>query len=149
MAEQLVTGIAQTSDPGELQRLLIEGATLDPARLAVINKMSPNHDGAGGGGHAFNAGASIMTGSSGTGVPGMGSSHASLSSFVGHGATADYLGGLTLIPSDQAANYNIAISEGRSLVTYKAHPGEAEAVERAFREAGLRKVRTYSERVPA
>jgi hypothetical protein len=75
-------------------------------------------------------------------VPGVGGSGASLSAFAHSGAT-DYLGGLPFIPVDEAANYNIAIAEGRSLVTYKASAEEAASIEGSFREAGLRKVKTF------
>jgi hypothetical protein len=91
----------------------------------------------------MNPAATIMTGSGGTSVPGVGGSGASLSSFGGHHGGTDYLGGLQFIPPDEAQNYNIAIAEGRSLVTYKASAEEAASMEAAFREAGLRKVKTF------
>lgn len=143
MPDFLVTGIAPTSDPAKLEEIL-NTCNCDRARLAFVTKatgkMRLHEDHAVG--SALSASSAIMTGSSGTGVPGMGSSGASLNSF-GHGAVPDYLGGLPLIPPDQAHNFNIAIAEGRCLVTYKADPDEAPAVQSAFRQAGLRNVKIF------
>lgn len=140
--EWLVTGIAPTGDPEQIKALLSQ-AEYDPERLSVISKADAKaRSEAQAGGPSFSSAATIMTGSEGTSVPGMGSSGASLSAFS-HASATDYLGGLPLIPRDQAQNYNIAIAEGRSLVTYKATPEEAPTVEAAFREAGLRKVKTF------
>jgi hypothetical protein len=138
----LVTGIAPTSDKAQVDALLAK-CGCDPQRLAIISKTEGRSQA---GQHArpsMNAAATIMTGSGGTSVPGVGGSGASLSSFGGYGGATDYLGGLPLIPADEAQNYNTAIAEGRSLITYKATPEEAASVETAFREAGLRKVKTF------
>lgn len=144
MADYLVTGIAPTSDPAQLDTMLAN-CNCDKERLSIVTKATAagkGHDE-----HMVGAGLSssstIMTGSSGTGVPGIGGSNASLSSFGGYGEAPDYLGGLPMIPIDQARNFNVAISEGRSLVTYKATPEEAPAVEAAFRQAGLRNVKVF------
>ncbi len=147
MTELLVTGIAQTSDPAALEAVL-ERCNCHKERLSIITKADASgaHQ-RGHGGSSLSSSSTIMTGAGGTAVPGVGGSNASLSSFVGHGGGADYLGGLPLIPADQAQNYNTAIAEGRSLVTYKATAEEAPAVEAAFREAGLRKVRTFKSNV--
>jgi len=139
----LVTGIAPTADKAQVEALLAQ-CQCDPQRLAIVSKSSPPGAAGQHGGHSnFSSAATIMTGSSGTSVPGIGGSGASLSSFGGQGGVTDYLGGLPLIPSDQAHNYNVAIAEGRSLVTYKANDAEAASIEAAFREAGLRKVKTF------
>jgi hypothetical protein len=144
VAEYLVAGIAPTSDTAQLEQMLAK-ASLDSARLAIITKAKSEakfREGHHGGG-SLSSSSTIMTGSGGTGVPGVGGGNASLSSFAGHGAVADYLGGLPMISPDQANNYNIAIAEGRALVTYKAMPEEAPTIETAFREAGLRNVKTF------
>jgi hypothetical protein len=139
----LVTGIAPTSEKNQVEELLAK-CQCDPQRLAIISKTSKPREAGDHAGHSsFSSAATIMTGSSGTSVPGIGGSGASLSSFGGHGGMTDFLGGLPLIPADQAENYNVAIAEGRSLVTYKASDEEAASVEAAFREAGLRKVKTF------
>lgn len=145
MAEFLVTGIAPTADPAQLESIL-EQCNCDKERVSIITKATVragrHEDHAVGA--ALSASSTIMTGSSGTGVPGIGGSRASLSSFGGgHGQVPDYLGGLPLIPPDQAHNFNVAIAEGRSLVTYKADEDEAPAVQTSFRQAGLRNVKIF------
>jgi hypothetical protein len=144
MTDFLVTGIAPTSDPAQLESIL-EQCNCDKLRVSIITKATAtagrHEDHAMGA--ALSASSTIMTGSSGTGVPGMGRS-ASLSSFGGGGGgVPDYLGGLPLIPPDQAHNFNVAIAEGRSLVTYKADEDEAPTVQTAFRQAGLRNVKIF------
>jgi hypothetical protein len=137
----LVTGIAPTSDKTQVETLLAK-CQCDPQRLAIISKVDRTVQDAHHSRPSMSSAATIMTGSGGTGVPGVGGSGASLGSFAHSGGT-DFLGGLPFIPPDEAQNYNIAIAEGRSLVTYKASAEEAPAMETAFREAGLRKVKTF------
>lgn len=151
MADYLVTGIAPTANAAHVSEMLA-GAALDETRLSTVTKASAQMNLRGGGEHAggpsLSTASTIMTGSSGTGVPGMGGSHASLSSFSGHSAVPDFLGGLPLIPPEQAQHFNVAISEGRALVTYKATPEEAPNVEAAFRGAGLRNVKVFKPKQP-
>jgi hypothetical protein len=146
VTDYLVTGIAPTADLAQLDQLLAK-SNLENERLSIITKAQANVARAADehhGGTSLSTSSTIMTGSGGTGVPGVGGGGASLSSLGGgRGDVPDYLGGLPLIPSDQAHNYNIAIAEGRGLVTYKATPQEAPAIETAFREAGLRNVKTF------
>ena len=143
MADYLVTGIAPTRDVAEAAKML-DGANLDPTRLSAVSKASvqaraqTHEDHAGG--RSFSA-STIMTGSGGTGVPGVGGGHASLS--TSHSSVPDYLGGIPLIPAPQAEHFNIAIAEGRTVVMYKATPDEAPQVEAAFRSAGLRNVKIF------
>lgn len=145
MAEYLVTGIAPVRDAAQAAQLLA-GAALDETRLSMVTKSSgpaystrDEHSGS----PSLSSTSTIMTGSTGTGVPGVGGSHASLGSPTGHGSVPDYLGGLPMIPAHQAEHFNIAISEGRTLVMYKAAPEEAAEVEAAFRAAGLRNVKLF------
>lgn len=149
MAEYLVTGIAQTGD-AELVAQMLAGSQLDETHLSTVSKSSAQSR-AGGGEHlgapSLSSSSTIMTGSTGTSVPGISGSHASLSSPTGHGVVADYLGGLPLIPPEQAEHFNIAIAEGRTLVMYKAAPEEAAQVEAAFRVAGLRNVKVFKPKV--
>src|SRR5579872_3123951 len=113
MADYLVTGIAPVKDAVQAAQMLA-GAALDESRLSMVTKTSgpalasqEGHAGA----PSLSSTSTIMTGSSGTGVPGMGGSRPSLSSLSSQGGVPDYLGGLPLIPADQAANFNIAIAE--------------------------------------
>jgi len=160
MADHLVTGIAPTSDPQQLEQSLLQHCRLNVERLAVVTKVKQSaahdrsalrfiHAGTGGGSHAAVAGsmtATIMSGSTGTGVPGISGSNASLSSFSGGAHAPNYLGDLP-VPHDVAGNYNIAIDEGRSVVAYRADAGEAPDVEQAFRACGLRNVKTFRPKV--
>lgn len=142
MDEILIAAIAPNSDTAQIEQAL-QQKNVDMTRVSVVTKAKAEakfHEGYHGGG--MQSAATIMTGSGGTGVPGMGGGNASLSSF-GHGGAADYLGGLPMISYDQAHHYNIAISEGRALITYKATADEARAAEAAFREAGLRNIKTF------
>lgn len=142
MADYLVTGIAPTRDVAEAAKML-DGANLDATRLSAVSKASAqaraqaqeDHHG-----RSFST-STIMTGSGGTGVPGVGGGHASLS--TSHTSAPDYLGGIPLIPAAQAEHFNIAIAEGRTVVMYKATPDEAPQVEAAFRSAGLRNVKIF------
>ena len=147
MSETLVTGIAPASDAQQIETMLGVGEKLEAAHLSIISKATHSTQ-AGGDQHGsgVTASSTIMTGSSGTGVPGIGRGHASLSQFSGHAGFLDYLGGLPLIPPDQAQNYNVAIAEGRSLVTYKTTPEEAPQIEQLFRQAGLRNVKSFKSR---
>lgn len=87
----------------------------------------------------------IMGGGDGTGVPGLTSSDRpglTVSSFADAEAMPDYLAGVA-IPDDEVDNYNEAIEEGRAVATYQAANGDADAVEAAFKAAGLKNVRSF------
>lgn len=144
MADVLVAGIAPTSDPAELERILVKCASLDTGRFAVVTKAqmtkkmdeSPIN-------FVSSPKAGMSTGSDGTGVPGMGGRTMSLSQFVGAGANVpNYLANFP-INVDVAQNYNIAIDEGRSVVTFRATGDEAESVAAQFRDCGLRNVKLF------
>jgi hypothetical protein len=144
MADYLITGIAQTTDPAELKKTLLEHCRLDAERVIVINKIgSTAHDDA-----ALRvvrgASSPIFSGDQGTGVPGMGS-RPSLSSLIAPSHAPNYLANVA-IPQDVAENYNIAIDEGRSVVTYTAAEDETAPLEEAFRACGLRNVKTFKTR---
>jgi len=146
--ECVVAGIARTSDPKQLESILMGCAHLDAQRFAVITKsqqtaaydQSPLN-------FVHSASAWPMpTGSDGTGVPGIGGK-VSLSSLVSHGPVPHYLENIA-IPIDLAENYNIAIHEGRSVVTFKATTQESGDVEETFRDCGLVNVRTLKPYAP-
>lgn len=155
MAEYLVTGIAPTSDPQQLEQMLT-GCNCETERLAVVTKVRQTaahnesplrfiHAERSSGSHGTMGGgmtAAIMSGSGGTSVPGIGGSNASLSSFSGGSSVPNYMGDLP-VPHDSRENYNFAIHEGRSVVAYKASEEEAPAMEQAFRACGLRNVKLF------
>lgn len=147
--EYLVTGIAPVREAAQAAQLLA-GAALDESHLSMVTKASGSAYSTTGGHHggpSLSTSSTIMTGSSGTGVPGVGGSNASLSSLSSQGGVPDYLGGIPLLPADQAEHFNIAIAEGRTLVMYKAAPEEAPAIDAAFRAAGLRNVKIFKPKV--
>jgi hypothetical protein len=154
VAEKLVTGIAQSSDPRVLEDALCNSVNCD--KLAVITKDSPTteheeslvnfmHVGQG---HATtDAPHDVITGSTGIltsldpQVPNISSDNRYIG-FFAEPHIIDHLANWP-IPEDQAQNYNDAIEAGRSVVTYKAAPDEAPGVEQTFRDAGLRNVKTF------
>ncbi|MBV9271353.1 MAG: hypothetical protein JO165_09670 [Candidatus Eremiobacteraeota bacterium] len=147
MGDVLVAGIAPTSDAAELERILVKCASLDTNRFAVVTKaqMTRAHDQS-----PINfvsaPQAGLSTGSDGTGVPGVGGGRMSLSQFVGAGANVpNYLANFP-INVDVAQNYNIAVDEGRSVVTFRAHDDEADGVAAQFRDCGLRNVKIFRPR---
>ncbi len=151
-----VTGIAPTQNIAELESMLGAISGIDTSKLTVITKAdrSYEHDSSflnffHAGGPTIDGDASgqmidgtaIMTGGGGTGVPGIGSSTASLSNLAKPKA-AQHVGNLP-IPEDEADNYNDAIEDGRCVVAYECDGTQAAAIEEAFRGAGLRKVKSF------
>lgn len=156
MAEKLVTGIAPTTKPAELEDALCDKPAVNCDKLAVITKDSPTpeheeslitfmhvgqehttsdvpHD-------VISGSTSILT-TIDPQVPNISSDNR----YVGFFAEPHIIDHLAdwPIPADQVQNYNDAIDMGRSVVTYKAQPDEAPAVEQTFRDAGLRNVKTF------
>lgn len=156
MAACFVTGIAPTQNVSDLEKMLGEIEGIDRSKLTVITKAERDHEHdssflnfihAGGPhidtdavGTLSNAGTSIMTGSGGTGVPGIGASSGSLG-FLG-GAHGPQTVGTLPIPTDEADNYNDALDDGRTVVAYE-FTGDTALLEAAFRTAGVRKVKTF------
>ncbi len=85
-------------------------------------------------------GAPIASVKHGTNEPGLGSTLA-LSAYL-IDDDSDHLKGIG-ISSDAAHDYNLAIDEGRSVVTYMAGAENAALVEGQFRARGLVKVRRF------
>ncbi|MBV9277361.1 MAG: hypothetical protein JOZ97_03900, partial [Candidatus Eremiobacteraeota bacterium] len=127
--ECVVAGIARTSEPKQLEEILMGCAHLDAKRLAVITKSTQTD--------AFDQSPlnfvhsssswGVSSSTDGTGVPGIGGRPTSFSSLVRHDAVPHYLQDIA-VPRDLAENYNVAIHEGRSVVTYKATTQEATEV---------------------
>ncbi len=142
----VVAGIARTSDPKQLEDILMGCAHLDAKRLAVVTKSTQTD--------AFDksplnfvhSSSSWGMGSAtdGTGVPGIGR-RTTFSDLVHHHAVPHYLEDIA-ISRDLAENYNVAIHEGRSVVTFKATTDESKDVENTFRGCGLVNVRTLKPR---
>jgi len=157
MAEHLVTGIAQTSNPSHLEDALCAHETVDCDKMAIITKDQPSemhhesiltflHVGAD---HAttdvdhevITGGEAILTNLSDPQVPNISAD----TRYVGFFAEPHIINHLAdyAIPDDQVQNYNDAIEAGRSVVVYKAEPGESAGVEQTFKDAGLKNVKTF------
>ncbi len=156
MAACFVTGIAPTEEITELESLLGQMPGVDRTKLVVITKAerSDNHD------QSFlnfiHAGApeidsdsigrldddSIMTGGGGTGVPGLTGAIRTLP-YISHPHVSEHVGNLP-IPDDEAENYNDAIEEGRVVVAYPCDEADTAPIEAAFRGAGVKKVKTFT-----
>lgn len=158
MAEHLVTGIAQSSDPQHLEDALCAQESVNCDKIAVITKDAPSdmhhesmltfmHVGQG---HptsdvqheVITGGESILTNFGDPQVPNISSDNR----YVGFFAEPHIIDHLSdyAIPQDQVQNYNDAIEAGRSVVLYKAEPTEAAGVEQTFKDAGLKNVKTFT-----
>lgn len=157
MAEHLVTGIAQTSNPEHLEDALCDKEAVDCEKIKVITKDTPTRehhesllsylhvgqehpttDTA----HEVIAGdAAILTNWGDPQVPNI-SEDPRYIGFFAEPHIIDHLAEYA-IPEDQVQNYNDAIDAGRSVVLYKAEPHEAPGVEQTFKDAGLKNVKTF------
>jgi hypothetical protein len=159
MAACFVTGIVPTESIAELEATLGAVEGIDRSKLSVITKAERTyeHDSsflnfvhAGGaqidsdvvGSIAGGAGGPSI-GTDGTGVPGISASNRSLG-FLGSQRVAQKVGTLP-IPADEADNYNDALEDGRCIIAYECDAPAAPAVEAAFRNAGVRKVKTFKD----
>jgi hypothetical protein len=156
MAEHLVTGIAQTSNPEHLEDALVN-ENVDADKIAVITKDEPTDQHQEsvltfmhvGGDHATTdvqheviaGGEAILTNLGDPQVPNISADNRYIG-FFAEPHIIDHLAQYA-IPSDEVQNYNDAIEAGRSVVVYKAEPGEAPAVEQTFKDAGLKNVKTF------
>lgn len=156
MAEHLVTGIAQSSSPGHLEDALCK-ENVDCGKMAVITRDEPtdmHHESVlnymhVGQEHATTdvqheviaGGEGILTNWGDPQVPNVSSDNRYIG-FFAEPHIIDHLAQYA-IPQDQVQNYNDAIEAGRSVVVYKADPGEAPAVEQTFKDAGLKNVQTF------
>ncbi len=159
MAEQVITGIAQSSEPEHIESTVCAQEPVDCERVAVITKdtatqahadsivrfihagdfaqtTDTSHD-------VIRGNTGIMTDMGGVNIPGI-SSDMRYFGFFAHPEIIDHFADVP-IPQDQVQNYNDAIEAGRGVVTYKASPEEAPGVEQAFRDAGLKNVKTFGE----
>lgn len=156
MAEKLVAGIAQSSNPGQLEDMLCSTQSVNCDKLAVITKDAPTteHEDSmvsfmhvGQSHTTTDAPHDVITGSTGilTSLDPQVPNISSDNRYIGFFAEPHIIDHLSdwPIPQDQVQNYNDAIESGRSVVTYKAQPDEAPAIEQTFRDAGLRNVKTF------
>lgn len=142
MPDVVIAAIARIANEAKLDEVLAQCAGLDASRLMLFR----TH-------HAREVPARLRThfipsdyapaasGSHGTNVPGMGTTSA-LNAYVADAAGMDHLKGIG-INRDAAHYYNIAIDEGRSVVTYVTSVDNATLVEQQFRACGFKKIRRF------
>jgi hypothetical protein len=158
MASQLIVGIFPSTDAAALEKALSGVPGLDRERLRVYaadagaapqgssvqftlvkpdpaEELSPE----------LTHGTGVMTDFGGTDVPGVTDSREqSLSDFGDEQQFPNYLASAP-IPDDEVDNYNEALAEGRSVVTYSvASDAETADMQRALRAAGLRNVEAFT-----
>lgn len=141
-----VTGIIETNDIAQVEKILAGVPNLDHSKLSVITasaKTDAHEDSFVPFLHAA-GGASIMTGDGGTNVPGINRDPQALG-YLGHNDVVNAIGILP-IPEDEAANYNDALEAGRCIVAYDCSNGDEAAVESAFQAAGVRRVKVFGKR---
>ena len=152
-----ITGIAPTNDVEALENMLGSVAGIDRAKLSVITiaDETEEHESsflnfihAGGGyldtdarGSLAGTDTAIITDSGGTGVPGINTPGNQLG-YLGTPHVERHLGTLP-IPDDEVEDYNDALEDGRSIIAYNCTDAEAADIERAFRDAGVRRVKMY------
>jgi len=157
VADHLVAGIAQSSQPAHLQDTLCNKPPVNCDKLSVITKDTPTEEHESsilsflhvGQEHTttdtvhnvITGGTGIMTNFSGPEIPNI-SADARYVGFFAEPHIIDHLADFP-IPEDQVQNYNDAIEAGRSVVTYKAEPQEAPGVAQTFKDAGLKNVKTF------
>ena len=131
----VVTGISQTSDISVLHKAL-EAAGLPTAALQVIGPDDSTGSVARG-----IAGAELISGSGGTGVPGLGGGHR-VRAFFRNESASDRLGDLE-IPDSEVDNYVEALERGKTIVGYFAHKDTLDRAAQIFRDASLVNVRIF------
>jgi hypothetical protein len=138
-----VTGIAQTQDVAELEKILGAIPGIDRAKFIVLtsaDRTDEHDDSFINFVHATTGGSELISSGGGTGVPGI--NGGSGLGYLGHPHVIQHVGTLP-IPEDEADNYNDAIDNGRSVVAL-AVDGETAGTEAAFKAAGLVHVKTFS-----
>ncbi len=157
MAEHLVTGISQTSEPADIEEALCSEEAVDCDKVAVITADEPSaeHEGSilqfihvGQPHYTTDTDSEVIAGSvgmitnmNGVNVPGI-SADTRYTGFFAQPQVIDHLADWN-IPEDQVQNYNDAIEAGRSVVTYKATASEAAEIEQSFKDVGLKNVKTF------
>jgi hypothetical protein len=86
----------------------------------------------------------IMTGSGGTGVPGINRDSVSLGYMSTERSTEAFEAFEELmIPEDEMSDYDDALNDGRTVVAYECSEADSDAVGKAMQQAGVKRVRTH------
>lgn len=159
MADRVVTGIAPTSNPQELEDTF-EGITNivqtdkltvitgeprtqahDESPIHFVHTAGPEHVTSDAAHDVISGNEAILTSIDGTQVPGI-SADSRYMGFFEEPHIIAQIGDLP-IPEDERENYADALEEGHSIVVYKSEVPDTTAAENAFKDAGLKKVKTY------
>jgi hypothetical protein len=160
VAEPVVTGIAPTSNPDELQEkfsgfenvvatdklMVITGEPRteahDESPIHFIHLAGPDHITSDAAHEVIAGNEAILTSIDGTQVPNI-SADSRYLGFFEEPHIIPEIGDLP-IPEDERENYADALESGHAIVVYKPElPADTANAEQAFKDAGLRKVKTY------
>lgn len=148
MPDVLIVAIARSDDIVKLEDTVTRCVGLEAGRITLFKKDAAGEMPAPLRGHfiPFN-GLPLVSGTHGTNVPGMGMTMA-LDPYSAD-TCIDRLKDIG-IPDDAAHYYNIAIEEGRSVLTYITSIEDATLIEKQFRLCGFVKIRRFlsAEKVP-
>jgi hypothetical protein len=143
MPDVLIAAISAIADEATLEETLAGCTGLETGRITLFKKQPAREAPARERLHPISPrGSSIAAATNGTSVPGMGIT-SSLNAYEPDTGEVDRLGSIG-IPAYAAHNYNIAIEEGRSVVTYMANVRDATLVEEQFRACGFLKIRRFT-----
>src|SRR5579872_3600702 len=134
MTDVLIAAVAPSGAETELEKVLSQCVGMEAGRLTLFVRDISREDSARSRVHfiPFRDSPTIVQGLCGP---------LALSAYLVDG-DSDHLKGIG-ISSDAAEYYNMAIDEGRSVVTYMASPENAALVEGQFRACGFVKVRRF------
>jgi hypothetical protein len=142
MPDVLIAAIARIADEAKLEEVLAQCAGLEASRVTLFRRDHARDVPARVRTHFIPSDhAPVASGSDGTNVPGMGRTLA-LNAYAMDAAGMDHLKDIGITP-DAAHYYNIAIDEGRSVVTYISSTENATLVEEQFRACGFVKIRRF------
>jgi hypothetical protein len=141
MPDVIIVAIARICDEAQLEEVLTQCAGLEASHLTLFTIDSLREAPARSRMHFVPfRGSPVASGSNGTNVPGLDSTLA-LSAYLVD-ASSDHLRDIGI--SDEAAHYyNIAIDEGRGVVTYVTSTRNATSIEEQFRACGFVKIRRF------
>lgn len=148
MPDVLIAAIARTDDVAKLEDALTRCVGLETGRIALFKRDAVGEAAAPLRMHFIPfRGSPVESGTHGTNVPGMGMT-LTLGAYSAD-TCINHLKDIG-IPYDAAHYYNIAIEEGRSVLTYFTSTEDATSIEEQFRVCGFVKVRRFpsAEKVP-
>src|SRR5579864_4332756 len=141
MPDVLIAAIARTDDAAKLEEIVTRCVGLETSRITLFKKDAVSDEPAPSRMHSIPSRRSaVASGTRGTSVPGMGATLA-LGAYSAD-TCIDHLKDIG-IPYDAAYYYNIAIEEGRSVLTYVTSTEDAPSIAEQFRFCGFVKIRCF------